>query len=99
LNESLRPDKKKRLLQKPRKIIMRTTLLILCAFIPTIIFAQDSATISGSDVPAVYDDGLIPFLDSLKIRLLADTTKFKRTDLIFTTIGLRQKAQGSITEE
>lgn len=71
---------------------MRTTLLIIFSFILTTVCGQNSADTSKNYVPIIYGDRLKPFLDSLKIQTFTDTTKFKQTDLIFTTLG-RQNAK------
>ena len=47
-------------------------------FILTSVFGQD-----------LTNNRLLPFLDSLKTQLLADTIKFKQTDLVFTATGRR----------
>jgi len=40
-----------------------------------------------SNVPVIYGDRLIGFVDSLKKQILADTAKFNKTDLIYTSAG------------
>jgi len=55
----------------------------------TTVCGQNSDDTAKSYVPIIYGDRLKPFLDSLKIQIFVDTTKFKQTDLIFTTLGRR----------
>lgn len=68
---------------------MRTILLLLFSFILSTAFGQNSNDTSKSYVPVIYGDKLKPFVDSLNNRVLTDTSKFRETDLFYTTLGRR----------
>ena len=67
---------------------MRTTLITVIFFVCwTSVAGQTTADTTVGYVPVIYGDRLKDFVDSLKGRILADTSKFNQVDLVFKASG------------